>query len=301
MTDSTVASSPTSAWSRARSPAWSVPGRVRMSTSASPAPGMTLTFFPAWRTVGVTVSRSIASIDRRRTGSATRSSSAALAPAGSALGQVGDGSQPERAEEVTDDLDHARRPLGLVGRQGRDGPSEPDGGVGVVRHRAVAGRAGRAQPRPCDPLLRDLDRVEPPAAQRDRVATDLVERRGGGASGGVAEQLGPLLDEAACPVLATGLLVGDRGEDHVSAEVGAGTARARASPPAPSRPCSSCRSLRGPRRRRRSAPRRTGRASRPPRRRERRRCGRGARAGARWPDRTQRGAPRTSRGRVSAR
>ena len=101
-TDSTVASSPTTAWRRDSSAAWSVPGRVRTSTSASPAPGMTLTFFPARRTVGVTVSRSIASIERRRTGSGTPSSRAARAPAGSDSARSATGAEAERAQEVAD-------------------------------------------------------------------------------------------------------------------------------------------------------------------------------------------------------
>ena len=171
----------------------------------------------------MTVSRSIASIERRRTGSATRSRERGARARGIGLGQARDLAEPERARGSR------RRPA--ITRAGRSAwsatsavtaASELDGGVVVVRHRAVAGRAGRAQPRPDDALLGHLDRVEAPAVEGHRVAADLVERRGRGASGRVVEELGPLLDEATGPVLATGLLVGDRGEDHVAAQVGAG-------------------------------------------------------------------------------
>ena len=93
-------------------------------------------------------------------------------------------------EELGDHRDHAGRALAPGPRRGRSTAArELDRGVVGVRHGAVAGRAGRAQPRPDDALLGHLDGVEAAPAERDRVAADLVDGRGRRAPCGVVEQL----------------------------------------------------------------------------------------------------------------
>ena len=133
--------------------------------------------------------------------------------------------EPERGQEVGDHRHHSRAPAGLVLDERRDRRGQLDGRVVVVRHRAVAGRAGRPDPRPDDALLGDLDRVEAPAVERDRVAADLVEGGGRGSTVRVTEELGALLDESTGAVLAAGLLIGDCGEDDVATKLGTGASQ----------------------------------------------------------------------------
>ena len=107
----------------------------------------------------------------------------------------------------------------MVGHQRRDRGGQLDGRVVGVRHRGVAGRPGRSDARPDDPLLGDLDRVEAAIADGDRVPADLVERGRRSPALRVVEELGTPLDEPASAVLATGLLVRDRGEDDVAPQL----------------------------------------------------------------------------------
>ena len=75
-----------------RSAAWSVPGRVRTSTSGLAGAGDDVDLLPGAQDGRVSrVSRSIASIERRMTGSSDAAGAeAARAPAGSGLGQARD-------------------------------------------------------------------------------------------------------------------------------------------------------------------------------------------------------------------
>ena len=176
MTASTVTSGPANVWSRAANAAWSVPGKVRTSTSAVPLPGMTLTLFPTWITVGVMVSWSMAANERRSARSATRRSRSGSGARRVTGGEVGDLAEVQRRKERPDDRRWlaARRRFGQAG----DRSGKPGGRVLGVGHAPVAGCPCCREPRPDDPLLGDLDRVHPPVADRHRIAADLVEGRG---------------------------------------------------------------------------------------------------------------------------
>jgi hypothetical protein len=111
ITASTCTSPPAVAASSRRNASWSVPGSVLTSISASPLPAMTFIFWPTWITFGERVSRSIASSERRMTGSSTRRSSAAAAASGSASARRATSPSPSASKKLaTTSVTRAGRP-----------------------------------------------------------------------------------------------------------------------------------------------------------------------------------------------
>ncbi len=128
--------------------------------------------------------------------------------------------QAQRGEEAPHDGREPGRPGCLRHQADRFG--DLDGGVVGVGHRAVAGGPAGAHPRPDDSLLRDLDGVDPPAADRHRVAADLVECRGGGPAIAGKEEVRALRHPVSRTVRPARLFVGDRRKDQVAAPLTAG-------------------------------------------------------------------------------
>lgn len=93
-----------------------------------------------------------------------------------------------------------------------DRRGETGDGVVVVALGTVAGGAVGDEVEPRQPLLRGLDEVDPLSADVDGVAADLGDRLGG-----AGEELGVVAHDVAGPVFASGLLVGEEGDDEVAA------------------------------------------------------------------------------------
>ena len=138
-------------------------------------------------------------------------------------GQVTAGELAERGEERIGGLGALHRELVLAQRGHR--PGEPGHGVVPARSGGVPGGPPREQPRPADALLRGGEQVGTAGVRgigggilghRDGEPADLADRLGH-----TGEQLGPVLHQPLRAPYAARLLIGQEGQDEVTARDGA--------------------------------------------------------------------------------